>query len=128
MSLDKFKNINPKDNYFYDLLKQIIKKVSNSEPAAKIFVFGSFVDGRFTPESDIDLAVILPDHWSPRKFIDLLYEQGHLSPWPLDLLVFNSKDFLNKKDIGGVCTDIFESGVEIYPKWSLINEPSQKEI
>ncbi|HPI40369.1 MAG TPA: nucleotidyltransferase domain-containing protein [Pseudobdellovibrionaceae bacterium] len=127
MSLAKLKDVNRRDPYFLNLLKKIVSRIIDVDKNARIYIFGSFVVDRFTAESDLDIAVIVPDHWSSRVFIEKIYEVGFLSSWPLDLLVFKEKDFAIKKEVGGVCVDIAESGVELYPQWRL-DESFDKKI
>lgn len=119
MSLARLKDVNCRDRQFTDLLKKIVGRISNVESRVKIIVFGSFVAGKFTAESDLDLAVIVPDHWQQGDFLSKVYAGGFLSSWPLDLLVFRQSYFDRKKKIGGICVDIATCGVELYPHWRL---------
>lgn len=107
------------DPYFKNLLRNLIHLIQKIEPHARVLIFGSFVKNKFTAESDIDLAVIVPDHWSQKDFLDQLYCAGPISTWPLDLLVFKKSYFEEKSMIGGVCFDIAELNVELYPHWRL---------
>lgn len=40
---------------FVEQIEEIVKRYA---PAAKVFVFGSFVEGTWTPSSDIDLLIV----------------------------------------------------------------------
>ena len=124
MSLLRLRRISEQDPYWETLLKGIIARVLQIEPAVTIYIFGSFVENRFTAESDLDLAVIVPDEASPKAFLQKIYQAGRLSDWPLDLLVFRKSDFAKKSQIGGVCFDIRESGIELFPVWRLNGTPS----
>jgi predicted nucleotidyltransferase len=126
MSLLRLKRLSTADPFWEELLKGIIERVLRVQPQESVYLFGSFVNDKFTVESDLDLAVIIPDDDSPKNFLQKIYEPGRLSQWPLDLLVFRSSDFIRKSEIGGVCFDIKESGVELYPKWSLNGSSSKK--
>lgn len=87
--------------------------VSKCTPAA-VIVFGSAArGGEMTENSDIDLAVILPDSkslvtakaaWysSPPKGIDL---------WPCDILWYTEVEFLNRVQKGGVAEIISTEGI-----------------
>ncbi|MBN8537090.1 MAG: nucleotidyltransferase domain-containing protein [Deltaproteobacteria bacterium] len=119
MSLLRLNRLSTSDPFWITLLKGIIERVLSIQPNSSIYIFGSFVADRFTAESDLDLAVIIPDEESPKLFLQKIYESGRLSQWPLDLLVFKKSDFIKRSEIGGVCFDIKESGVELHPNWSL---------
>jgi predicted nucleotidyltransferase len=127
MSLLRLRRQSTDDPFWEKLLKGIIERVILVQPQASVFIFGSFVSGRFTAESDIDLAVLIPDDDSPKIFLQRVYETGRLSQWPLDLLVFRRSDYLRKSEVGGVCFDIKESGIELHPTWRL-NGPSREKI
>lgn len=120
MSLLNIHKISNKDPQWETLLKDLIFKIINIEVNAQVFIFGSFVRDNMRTGSDIDLAVILPDGISTKEFLKKIYKQNDkVSQWPLDLLVFNKSYFENKSQIGGVCFEIREDGVELYPRWSL---------
>lgn len=119
MSLERLKTINTSDQEWKTRLMNLVDRISSLVPQSQIFVFGSFVRDQFTSGSDIDLAVILPDSWKVKDFLDQLYLMGTLSNWPIDLVVFRSTEFNQKKEIGGVCFDIAEDGIELYPKWNI---------
>lgn len=127
MSLLRLNKLSTSDPYWENLLHKILERIVDLEPRARVYIFGSFVEGRFTAESDLDLAVIVPDTWSTKIFLQKIYEAGRLSTWPLDLLVFKEVYFNEKSLIGGVCFDVKESGVELYPNWRL-SEPSLEKI
>lgn len=120
MSLLNIRKMSNKDPQWEIILKDLIFKITKIEMNAQVFVFGSFVKDNMTTGSDIDLAVILPNKNSTKDFLNTLYSQNDkVSPWPLDLLVFNKSYFEYKSQIGGVCFEIREDGVELYPNWSL---------
>jgi predicted nucleotidyltransferase len=119
MSLLRLKRLSAQDPSWKILFKEIIDRVVKVEPSATIFIFGSFVANRLTAESDIDIAVIIPDSESPKAVLKRIYEGGRLAEWPVDLLVFRNGDFIRKSQIGGVCFDIRESGIELFPNWRL---------
>ncbi len=120
MSLAKLKRLSKKDPFWTDNLKSIIEKILKIESNPIVFIFGSFLTDHFNGESDLDLAVIVPDTVLRKDFLNKLYQGGPVSKWPLDLLVFKKSDFERKSQIGGVCFDIREDGVELYPNWRLI--------
>lgn len=119
MSLLKLRKISNKNPQWVPILQDIIEKIKSVEDHSKVFIFGSFVHDKLNYESDLDLAVIIPDHKSVKDFLNTLYSKGQVSKWPLDLLVFNESHFAQKSQEGGVCFDIREDGIELFPNWSL---------
>jgi predicted nucleotidyltransferase len=119
MSLARLQSVDVSDSIWPKRLKGIVRRLTAVNKGIKVFIFGSFVEGRFTAESDLDIAVILADNSSEKKFIDEVYARGSFYDWPLDLIVLKKSKFDSKKKVGGVCFDIFESGVELYPRWKL---------
>ena len=104
---------------FDNILHNIVSRVVGLDPNCEIFIFGSFVEGRFTGESDLDVAVIIADGSDRKKFIESIYKPGVLSKWPIDLIVMSKSDYNKKKEVGGVAFDINEAGVQLYPNWKL---------
>lgn len=119
MSLAKLYSVDSSAPEWALRFKKIIDRVKGVEPLARVLVFGSFAERRFTAESDLDIAVILPDTWSEKEFLDNLYLAGSLSDWPLDIIAIKQQKYNAKKNIGGICFDINLSGIELYPKWTL---------
>lgn len=119
MSLARLKTLKTDGKTWKPILEKIVKRISAVESNCKVFIFGSFAEHRFTAESDLDIAVIIPDSWSEKHFLQEVYQAGPLSTWPLDLVVLKKSRFEKRKDIGGVCFDIRESGIQLFPDWNL---------
>lgn len=119
MNLSRLKSCDRKDKFWNKLLKELVQKITSVNKKVRIFLFGSFVEDRFTQASDLDIAVILPDGIDIKKYRKALFSQAPLSKdWPLDLIILSELEYETKKHVGGVCFDINESGKELYPKWN----------
>lgn len=70
-----------------DLLTRII---TLHEGISQIILFGSVANGKCTPYSDIDLAVI---GTSPNISLREYYTHFHDDPTPVDLLVYTAEEF-----------------------------------
>jgi predicted nucleotidyltransferase len=79
MSLLRLKQLSTNDPFWESLLKEIIGRITQVEPLAIVILFGSFIENRFTAESDLDVAVIIPDNGNPKIFLRKIYEPGRLS-------------------------------------------------
>lgn len=86
----------------------VLKKQYNLE---KVFLFGSYVSGKATKESDIDLAII-SSSFTGNKFIDNV-NLGKLT-WKIDTRIepvgFRPEDF-NGNNL--IANEIINTGIEI---------------
>ncbi len=119
ISLSRLQDVNLNDPSWERRLRQMVERVLSCEPSATIFIFGSFASGRFTAESDLDIAVIVPDEVNTKKFYDQLFEKRQITDWPLDIVFLKKSQFEHRSQIGGVCFDIRETGKMLHPKWEL---------
>lgn len=71
MSLLRLKERSTEYPYFKQLLQSLVQRIRQIEPDSQVYIFGSFAKKKMTEESDIDLAVIVPDHWKTKSFLDL---------------------------------------------------------
>jgi len=111
--------ISTKDLVWKDRLMGVVGRVTSFDSDVHIYLFGSFLTGQFYDCSDLDVAVIHSGRLSTMEFLRRVYKQGSICDWPLDLLVLPKRFYDEQKNIGGVCQVINESGIELYPKWSL---------
>jgi len=92
-----------------------------SFPVESVILFGSIVQKREKPVSDIDVLVVVPDKIDPEKAESKIISQGtklikefgnQVSP-----LVINLKDFLKKLEAKDkLLTEILRQGQVIYGK------------
>ncbi len=120
MSLLRLKNATLDKSEFHKIFKKIISKAVQICPEITIYIFGSYTKDQFTAASDLDLSIIIPDLLSEKEFLVKLKKEGPLSDWPLDLVIVNKSRFENRKDYGGICFEVYHSGIELYPKWNLL--------
>ena len=106
------------------VLDQIIKRLKLANPY-KIVLFGSYAKGIATPESDIDLMVILDNHHLPKNYTEQLKIRRDVKKmtldinyqYPMDLKIYTRREFKHLKDRGSFFIDEIEkTGVTIYEK------------
>jgi len=82
-------------------IKKIINKIVEGYNPQKIILFGSYVSGEPTQDSDVDLLIIKDTGDSPRerrkKISRILWRCGV----PKDVFVYSAKEFAEYKDIAG---------------------------
>lgn len=67
----------------------------------KIFLFGSYAEGRATEDSDIDLVVVMESKLSPHKRNIALKRLFPRRTFSLDAFVYTPQEFSKYKDIPG---------------------------
>ena len=113
-----------KENVNYDKLlfkdkisfiRNIILSSTKKDVIKKIFIFGSYINGKATEESDIDICVIIDNRYNRSNIshsIRLSLFNNNIIP--CDLLVSNENIFYNVKNIESVENTIIKEGVLIY--------------
>ncbi|MFZ4403178.1 MAG: hypothetical protein ACOYOK_03675 [Pseudobdellovibrionaceae bacterium] len=69
--------------------------------------------------SDLDLAVVLPDSIDKRNFKKNFYKNRTRIKIPVDFIFRNEKDFLPGAEESLIDQVILESAIEIYPRWRI---------
>jgi predicted nucleotidyltransferase len=96
---------------------EIVDKIANSVNPLKIYLFGSYAYGTPDPDSDIDLAVILPTVSSKHKESVKLYKLLSGIGLPKDIIVSSLEEFdFYKNEPGSVFKTINEKGVVLYAR------------
>jgi UTP:GlnB (protein PII) uridylyltransferase len=100
-----------------ETLPHAVKKIARELKPEKLILFGSYAYGKPTPDSDVDLLVIL-DTEQPRKervvaVSLLLYPR----PFPLDILVKTPQEVKEELDKGNFFTqEIMTRGNILYDR------------
>lgn len=91
-------------------VKQFAQKAAQEFHVRKIFLYGSFITGNFTRESDIDVALILDDLSE-----DLLASEFRLYKMRRDINHrIEPLIFISGEDKSGFLEEIIKTGLEIY--------------
>lgn len=91
---------------------EIVNSIPSQDLILEAYLFGSAVDGVFTPDSDLDFVVVTVDEAAIKKLQKEVY-----SPRFADIAtdwVFKTKEsFDERKNFGGVCFVAFHSGKKL---------------
>lgn len=102
--------VNIKDLEVADSITQYLNVVRKQYNIEKVFLFGSYVSGKATKESDIDLAII-SSSFTGNRFIDNV-NLGKLT-WKIDTRIepvaFKPEDF-NLNNL--IASEIIKTGLE----------------
>ena len=107
MKIDEYEHI----KYLASLIVQRLRPL-------KIYLFGSFAEGRNTVDSDYDFYVVMPDS-ETRNTLDLITEAQrslrHRKNRPVDVLIGTQSHFDKLKDTGmTVESDVAKRGIVVY--------------
>ncbi|MEW5693550.1 MAG: nucleotidyltransferase domain-containing protein [Candidatus Hydrogenedentota bacterium] len=97
-------------DYLADIVQQL-KKMG----AIKIVLFGSFISGKITPASDLDILVIMPDSKNGKQWLKQVYREIKRDV-ACDIFVFNSKEYEETKDKNFFLKQITKKGKVLYEK------------
>ncbi len=98
-------------------IRHAAQKIAAAAHPEKIILFGSFAHGNPTPDSDVDLCVIMAsvdDHYaSARAISEILYPR----PFPVDILVRTPAEIAERLHWGDCfISDIVTKGKVLYER------------
>lgn len=100
-----------------DVLDDMTRRIVERFHPDKIIVFGSYVRGEHTENSDLDILIVMPVEGSRRKRaneIDLTLADRVV---PMDLIVVTPEQFDRQKDvIGTIVREAVRDGRVIYER------------
>ncbi|HLC17002.1 MAG TPA: nucleotidyltransferase domain-containing protein [Thermodesulfovibrionia bacterium] len=100
---------------FEEIMVQVNQIVKNYNPKM-IILFGSYVNGNPTPESDVDMLVIL-DTVKSAKLLSSKISLSLEHTFPLDIIVKTQEQINKRLQIGDYfIEDIIKSGKVIYER------------
>lgn len=97
-------------------LATVISDLTSISPECEIIVFGSFAKGLSNEASDLDLAVILPNHIDKRQFRKSFFSNRTRLHLPIDFIFRNQSEYFKKIDSSAIDQEIFDHGIKVYPK------------
>uniref|UniRef100_A0A831UBZ8 Nucleotidyltransferase domain-containing protein n=1 Tax=Geobacter metallireducens TaxID=28232 RepID=A0A831UBZ8_GEOME len=82
-------------------IDQLKHRIAEAMKPEKIFLFGSYAEGRATTDSDVDLVVIMESELPPHQRNIALKRLFPRRTFSLDAFVFTPREFARYKDIPG---------------------------
>ena len=82
-------------------IRQAVKRIVRAAQPNKVILFGSYARGDFTPDSDLDLMVILPGH--PNKVAEMIRLRQTIGAvgTGVDVLVFSEEEAQRRGQVPG---------------------------
>ena len=102
----------------YEHITHLASLIAQRLKPLKVYLFGSFAEGRNTADSDYDFYVVVPDS-DQRNTLDLITEAQrslrHRKNRPVDVLVGTQSHFDRLKNVGiTVESEVARNGVVVY--------------
>ncbi len=96
-------------------IESLVQSIVEAVHPLKIILFGSYVQDKANPESDIDVLVVMPEGVHCRRTAQQLYRQIKGLGVPFDILVTTPGALEKHKDnIGLIYRTVLKEGREIY--------------
>jgi predicted nucleotidyltransferase len=93
----------------------LVQSIVGAVHPLKIILFGSAARGDMSPDSDIDVLVVMPEGVHRRRTAQFLYRQITGLGVPFDILVATPDDLEKHKDnIGLIYRTVLREGREVY--------------
>lgn len=99
-------------------LDKMCEIISNTTDVERIYLFGSYAYGTPNPDSDYDLCVVVPDGDMRPMDIALNIRKAlySIQTVPIDLLVYHSSRFNERKKMATIERLISREGIVLYEK------------
>jgi len=95
-------------------IEEVSRRIAREFRPERIVLFGSYASGRPTPDSDVDLLVVLPFEGKP-VFKSVEIRLKVRPPFPMDLIVRTPEKVRERVGMGdGFMRDILENGRVLY--------------
>jgi len=94
-----------------DLIK-VAQLIAEATPVDRIILFGSRSKGQFQPDSDVDLAIVLPEGADIRTGLKTIQRVLWPRPFPVDVVPITASDWLNRRS--QLVREIADTGVILY--------------
>lgn len=99
------------------LVDRMVRRVVRRFAPDRVILFGSRARGNATPDSDLDLLVVMPIRGSKRQKMVEIGLALHDFAVPKDILVSTPEDFAWRKDVVGTIEyPAFHEGIVVYAK------------
>ena len=94
---------------------RVVRRVVEEVSPLRVILFGSRANGTASPESDIDLLVVVPNEESPRAVMRQLYERIGWMGVSVDYIPATLDQIDRYRDsVGFIYREALRHGVEVY--------------
>jgi uncharacterized protein len=105
------------DSHFVDRLEDVKNQIIKAFDPHRIIVFGSYAYGKPTPDSDLDLLIVMDSDERPAARAVKVSRLLRPRPFPMDILVRTPGEIEYRLDIGDYfIREIIERGQVLYER------------
>ncbi len=98
-----------------DVVNEVLKRILSVVQPRRVVLFGSAARGQMTPDSDLDLLVIVPGPAHRRTIAQDIYRNLRGVLMPVDIVVATEQDVeLHGQAIGSILRPALREGKVIY--------------
>jgi predicted nucleotidyltransferase len=113
----------PRSFYWWPItqakIRKAARKIAEAVHPEKIILFGSFAYGKPTPDSDVDLLVIMESDLRPHARTVQVSEILYPRPFPVDIIVRTPEEIRERLEIGDCFfREILSRGKVLYERRS----------
>jgi len=100
-----------------EIIRAVVQKIAENFFPDKIIIFGSYASGNPTPDSDLDLMVIMQTDLPRHKRAVPLRLLFRPTPCAMDILVFTPEEVSYWNGVTNhIITEVFASGKVVYER------------
>jgi len=98
-------------------IDDIVEKIVGSFSPEKIILFGSYASGNVTPDSDLDLLVIMETDLPPAERQRQISRLLRPRRFPMDIIVKNSGEIQkSRRRVDPFMNEILDKGIVLYAR------------
>jgi predicted nucleotidyltransferase len=98
-----------------DKLDELVRRIVEAVHPQRIILFGSAARGEMTPDSDVDVLVVMPEGTHRRHTAQFLHGCMLGLALPADILVATATDLQKHRDnVGLIYRTVLDEGRELY--------------
>ena len=102
------------------LVEDLVRRIRHAVPeTVRIVLFGSAARGELTPDSDVDVLVVIPSNLSEKQATVNIYRHLRGFPYPVDVVVVTTTNLQwYAHHPGTIVRPALQEGMEIYAQAS----------
>lgn len=98
-------------------IRQAARKIAAALRPDKIILFGSFAYGKPTPDSDVDLLIVMESNVHPHERFRQVSELLYPRPFPVDIIVRTPAELRERLALGDCFfREITQKGIVLYER------------
>jgi predicted nucleotidyltransferase len=98
-------------------LQEVTRRIVEALSPEKVVLFGSYVYGSPTPDSDVDLLIIMHSDQRPAKRVSVVSRLFHPRPFPMDIVVRTPQEIEHSRRlVDPFIREVLEKGRVLYDR------------